>query len=111
MQKQIQLAEYRTYPGAKVFSGRPRGEEVRRLLKFDDCDRAPDCSAIIQIPDDTYAFNMSFFLGLCSESVKKIGAEEFSKKYQFSGPEILLSDLPEFIDQALKESTPLKREK
>jgi hypothetical protein len=97
---------FRTYPGAKVFSGRPRGEEVRRQLGLAKLDAARD-NAVIRIPNDTYTFNMSFLLGLCGESVAIYGPDEFTKHYTFQGPEVILKDFPEYILQAVKESIPL----
>jgi len=97
---------FRTYPGAKVYSGRPRGEEVRRQLGLTKLDGVGG-NAAIRIPGDTYTFNMSFFLGLCGESVVRYGPEEFKKHYTFDGPEVILKDFPEYILQAVKESIPL----
>jgi len=107
MSKQFDLDQYRTYPGAKVFSGRPRGEEVRRRLNLSALDESQE-HAVIRIPDDVYTFNMSFFLGLCAESVAKYGVSEFSKHYEFVGPPVLTKDIPDYVAQAIKESNPLQ---
>jgi hypothetical protein len=107
MSKIFNLGDFRTYAGAKVFSGRPRGEEVRRQLGLTALDAAHELT-IIQIPDDVYTLNMSFFLGLCAESVIAYGPEEFAKHYIFEGPEVLIKDIPEYISQAVKESIPLQ---
>ena len=105
--KTFDLGDFRTYAGAKVFSGRPRGEEVRRQLGLSNLDASGE-RATIRIPDDVYTMNMSFFLGLCGESVVRYGPAEFARHYMFEGPQVLLRDLPEYISQAVKESIPLQ---
>jgi|SRR6185312_3785675 len=107
MSKEFNLGDYRTYPGAKVFSGRPRGEEVRRQLGLSALDAVQE-HAVIRIPDDVYTFNMSFFLGLCAESIVRYGVSEFKNHYRFEGPPVLIDDIPDYIAQAVKESIPLQ---
>jgi hypothetical protein len=75
----ISLAQFR---GSKstLFTGRPQGEEARKKLKLDELDNY-DVEVELLIPDDTTSFNPSFYLGLLFNSIKKLGVENFSKKY------------------------------
>ena len=106
MAKTFDLADYRTYPGAKVFSGRPRGETVRQQMGLDRLDEQQE-DVTIKIPEDTYSFNMSFFLGLCTESVRRRGRDWFTAHYHFVGPEVHLEELPDYVEQAVKQSSVL----
>jgi hypothetical protein len=58
----------------------------------------------IQIPEDTYSINMSFFLGLFANSIRSLGKDEFCRRYRFMGDAVHLDEIPDYIDQALKES-------
>jgi len=66
-----------------VFTGRPRGELLRRKLKVDDLD-AGDLVVDVQIPESTYSITSSFILGLFGKSVVRLGSKEaFYGKYHF----------------------------
>ena len=72
-------------------------------------DRAGDAVTLV-IPKDTYSVNMSFFLGLFANSIRQLGKQEFYKRYQFEGDAIHLDEIPDYVDQALKESFALPEE-
>ena len=78
----ISLAQFR---GSKstLFTGRPQGEEARKKLKLDELDKA-DVEVELLIPDDTTSFNPSFYLGLLFNSIKKLGVDNFLKKYHLT---------------------------
>lgn len=80
--KKINLAGYKGNRSS-VFAGRPQGEEVRKELKLDKEDLLQNEVEFI-IPSDTTSFNPSFYLGLLFDSIKKLGADNFGKKYKFS---------------------------
>lgn len=108
MSNVIDLADYKTSPESKVFSGRPRGEYCRSLLKLDAVDAGPD-PIVVQIPRDAYAVNMSFFLGLFGPSVRRLGVDGFFKHYQFKGSQHILQILPAYAEEALQDEIALPR--
>lgn len=65
------------------FSGRREGRAVRKKHNLDEKDK-DDNSYVVSMPQDTTSFNPSFFLGLFYQSIKKLGIDEFQKKYIFS---------------------------
>src|SRR4051812_15699628 len=97
------LSDYKTTPESKVYSGRPRGELVRSQMELSRHDKAGDTVTIV-IPEDTYSVNMSFFLGLFANTIRQIGKSEFYKRYRFEGAQVHLDEIPDYVDQALKES-------
>ncbi|WP_456313544.1 hypothetical protein [Pseudomonas shirazensis] len=77
----IDLSKYKSSKSS-IFTGRPQGEEVRKLLKLDDIDKNEE-EVVFEIPDNTISFNPSFYLGLLFESYKQLGPEKFERKYSF----------------------------
>lgn len=67
---------------AKVFTGRDRGEDVRKASKIDEIERSYD-EVFIIIPDNIYSINPSFFEELFVNVVLKLGRESFLKKFKF----------------------------
>jgi hypothetical protein len=104
------LSEYRTAPESKVFSGRPRGEWVRGQMELSRHDRDGDV-VTVTIPHDTYSVNMSFFLGLFAVSIRFFGKDKFYEHYKFVGDRVHLDEIPDYVDQALKESFALPEKK
>jgi hypothetical protein len=105
---ELDLGTFRTSPENKIFSGRPRGEEVRRKAKVETLEGSDGIIAV-KIPEDTFTLNLSFFLGLFAESVAQRGRPWFEKHYSFSGPKVQIDKLPYYIDQAEKDAIPLPR--
>jgi hypothetical protein len=67
---------------AKVFTGRDRGEDVRKASKIDEIESSYD-EVFIIIPDNIYSINPSFFEELFVNVVLKLGRENFLKKFKF----------------------------
>ena len=67
---------------AKVFTGRDRGEDVRKASRIDELDEHYEEVKII-IPNNIYSINPSFFEELFVNVVLKLGREGFRNKYQF----------------------------
>lgn len=102
----ISLAQFR---GSKstLFTGRPQGEEARKKLKLDELDKA-DVEVELLIPDDTTSFNPSFYLGLLFNSIKKLGVDNFLKKYHLileSNDLDTISVLKANLDDGLRNAT------
>jgi hypothetical protein len=102
----IDLAQVRTSPESRVFSGRERGLAARQKFNLTRVDLEPGKVTIL-IPQDTYSMNMSFFLGMFGDSVRSLGREGFNRKYRFESDPVHLQSIVEGINRALKESSVL----
>jgi hypothetical protein len=99
----IDLSQFRT-PGSIVFSGRPRGEDLRRKLNLDEFDRDPGKVEVI-IPDEIVSVNSSFFLGLFGPSVRFSRSEpKFLARYDFKCSDAALASIRKGIHEALVRS-------
>ena len=90
-----------------VLSGRLQGEKARSKLKIENKDVDGKKYTVV-IPNRIRTFNPSYFLGLFSLSVEKIGIEEFRMKYQFKSDEgelkeTIKNDIEEGIEWALED--------
>lgn len=104
----IDLGSYRT-ANVHVYSGRPRGEAVRRELNLDTIDSDGQTVEVV-VPEDVYSINASFFLGLFGESVRKAGSkEQFLKKFVFSCSKEIEKDVLDGIDRAFREESALQK--
>lgn len=81
MNRTIKLEKY-LLSNSVYLTGRPEGEDVRRILKLDEEDKKKD-EVIFQISKEITGINVSFFLGLFSKSVKDLSEAEFREKYKF----------------------------
>ncbi len=106
--KVIDLEEARTSKQAKVISGRERGKYWRRQFGIDRLDFS-DEPVQVRIPQDVFSINLSFFLSLFGESVRRLGKEEFQKKYEFRCDPLLRPLIDQGIEQATKTSSILAR--
>lgn len=68
---------------AKVFTGRDRGEDVRKSSDIDKIEEMYD-KIIIIIPDNIYSINPSFFEELFVNVVIKLGKDKFLEKFTFN---------------------------
>jgi len=93
---------------SKVFTGRDRGKFVREHSKIDEIE-ANYKEVNVVIPNDVYSINPSFFEEFLVNVVKKLGKEEFLKKFKFSseGDYECNSPLNQAIDRILKTQTAL----
>lgn len=91
---------------AKVFTGRDRGESVRKESKIDEIEKNSSEVNII-IPDNIYSINPSFFEGLFLNVVIKLGRDGFFKKFKFQslGKYPYSKPLNEAIDRILRKKT------
>lgn len=103
----IDLENYRT-PGAKIFTGRDRGEEVRIASKIDELADKYDHIKII-IPDNLFSINPSFFEELFVNVVTKYKEIGFNEKFSFEnmGTYPYEKPLKEAINRILRENTAL----
>ena len=90
--------------GGPVYTGRPNGEAARAKSGLDEFDRQVEGKAIVQIPNETFSVNSSFFLGLFGLSVRHAGSREaFLRKYEFDVPDYLKDSIEDGISLALQE--------
>lgn len=103
----INLEDFRA-KGAKVFTGRDRGAQVRKDSNIDEIETQSDKVNFI-IPDNIYSINPSFFEELFENVVNKLGKEGFYKKFNFvsSGQYNFEKSLNEAIDRLLRKKTAL----
>ena len=102
----IDLNEARTSPAAKVFAGRERGKFWRIKFKIDELDEAPEAVRVI-VPEDILSLNISFFLNLFGDSIRKLGKDGFKAHYLFENDPVLTPVIDQGIEQALKRSSAL----
>ena len=104
--RRIDLDEARTSPKAKVFAGRERGKYCRAHFRLNELDDSPDEIEVI-IPEDIISLNISFFLNMFGESVRKLGKDGFINHYKFVSDPVLEPGIQQGIEQALKRSSAL----
>lgn len=93
--------------GGPVYSGRERGESLRKQLKIDNAEDSADLVKVT-IPSSAYTVSSSFFLGLFGPSVQKCGSvDKFERKFQFTAPPFLLPLLRKHAALALQPATRL----
>jgi hypothetical protein len=106
----INLEDYRVIGKdgtiAKVFTGRDRGEDVRKATKLDEMEEESEYISII-IPDNIYSINPSFFEELFVNVVLKLGKENFMQKFHFKsiGNYNYERPLSEAITRILRKNT------
>ena len=77
----INLQQYRI-PNSKILYDKDFGIQARRKLKLDEIDKTEEQVTII-IPNDIWALNSSYFIGMFEKSMQCLGEEIFRKKYLF----------------------------
>lgn len=105
--KIINLETYRV-KGSKVFTGRDRGEYVRKQSKLDEAESESE-NITIQVPTDIYTINPSFLEEFLLNVVSKLGKEKFLAKFHFDNPGDykIEKSLNEAIDRILRTKNAL----
>ena len=103
----INLGNFRTF-GARIFTGRDRGEEVREKSKINDLV-AEYSIIIVEIPEDIITINPSFLEELFKDVVLKLGKTGFYEKFKFSclGPYKIEANLETAVDRILRKNSAL----
>ncbi len=102
--KKIDLSKLTQY--IRVISGRDKGIELRAKLKIDEKDNDEEIYEI-EIAKNVYSFNSSCFLGLFSDSIKKLGEKKFREKYQFNCSDLIRMNIEDGIRDAVNNGNPL----
>lgn len=105
----INLEDFRVKKGnlkSKVFTGRDRGEIVRKRSNIDELEEKYDKIKIV-IPKDIRSINPSFFEEMLKNVVKKLGRKGFLDKFTFQseGEYNYHRPLNEAIDRILRPDT------
>ncbi len=100
----LDLNEVRLPRDSKFLSGRPSGESARTHFKLNKLDDIQE-PVQVDIPQDLYGVNLSFFLGMFGDSIRKHGSDYFRDHYQFTGDEVHNRIIEEGIRRALAEAT------
>ena len=94
----IDLAKF----NGPVYTGRQRGELLRRSLQLDELDTAGSPIDVI-VPEGTYTVSSSFFLGLLGPSVVKAGSKDaFYSRYHIKAPDFLYEVMDGYVARALQ---------
>lgn len=105
--KNIGLLEMHRGKSSSMFTGRPQGEEIRKLLGLDTFDEGKE-KYFVNIPSGTTSINPSFFLGLFYPSIKKLGGyDNFKDKYLINietDNEILKKGLIQDLDDCERQA-------
>jgi len=99
----INLERFRS-KGSKVFTGRDRGEQDRKLSKIDQL--AKDFEQIhLIIPVDIYSINPSYLEEFLVNVVSTLGKQKFYDKFVIEnlGEYKIDQDLEEAIDRIIRE--------
>lgn len=108
--KTINLELHRT-KGAKVFTGRDRGIQVRRETKIDNLELTED-KIKIEIPKDIMSVNPSFLEEFLYNVVIKLKKNKFYEKFEFvseSERYDIAVDLEEAVDRILRRENALTK--
>lgn len=88
-----------------VFTGRPRGEQLRALFNVDTID-SDDTVVEVNIPEATYSISSSFILGLFGKSVVRAGSKQaFYSKFHFQANSLFRDVVDSCVSRALQEKT------
>lgn len=105
----IKLENFRAV-GAKVFTGRDNGAQVRIDSKIDEIEKTND-KVYFVIPDNIYSINPSFFEELFENVVIKLDKAGFFNKFIFvnEGNYNYEKPLNEAIERLLRKKTALDK--
>ncbi len=107
MTTELNLNVYLT-KGAKVFTGRDRGLQVRKQSNINQLVKTNDVLTI-RIPDEVRSINPSFLEELLTDVVRMYGRDGFLQRVKFvNAPRYdVTQDLEEAIDRILTEDNAL----
>lgn len=105
----INLEKFRT-PGARIFTGRDRGAQVREESNIDKLIDSGEYIEVI-IPTDIITINPSFLEEFIKNVVKKLGRDNFLAKVSFvnTGEYKIESNLETAIERILRKNNALNK--
>ena len=106
----IDLEKYRTSNKtikSKVFTGRDRGEDVRKNSGIDNKFATADSLTII-VPDDIFSITPSFLEEFLFNIVHDYGKDAVLQKLRFKGKYDIHQSLDEAIDRILQKKNGLE---
>ncbi len=104
----INLNTYRTH-GARIFSGRDRGKQVREESRLDEIVSSTTDIIEIVVPEDTITINPSFLEEFFKNVVKLLGKENFYSRFKFinNGEYQIKPNLETAIERILRKRNAL----
>jgi hypothetical protein len=101
----IDLEDFRT-KGAKVFTTRPRGIQVRNDSRINEIEPTVE-QIVIRIPADISSINPSFLEEFFETVVLRLGEADFYKKFSFinEGSYKIDTDLAEAVERIMREES------
>ncbi|KKJ78287.1 hypothetical protein WH95_02970 [Kiloniella litopenaei] len=104
---EVNLAKATKGGSINNLSGKDRGIAVRRFLKIDEYDSSKEV-VHVRVPDDMDVITPSFFQGLFSQSIVKLGGKDgFVNQYKFHANAELMKWINRGIDRSLMKRTAL----
>lgn len=97
----INLKKYQAH-GERVFAGRAKGQRVRDEERLSELIETGE-PILVLIPENVFSVNSSFFLGMFTEAILKLGPEEFRNRFSFEG-----IDMREAVEAGILEVRFLK---
>lgn len=96
----IDLDEVTDHGAIRNLSGKERGESARCHFRLDELD-VSDEVVVVCAPDYLVNISSSYFLGMFSPSIERLGGEEgFLRKYQFEAQPHVRVAIRHGIDRA-----------
>lgn len=93
----INLADLTRNGEVRNLTGHERGNEARRHYNLDALDVGNE-EVVIKVPSEVYAISPSFFQGMLTESIVRLGGREaFLKRYRFDASPIILQQVERAI--------------
>lgn len=96
------MAKIELSPQILVYTGRSRGRQDRARFLIDQHDDSDEVVEVV-VPDEIYSMTSSYFLELFGKSIRKLGRDEFLRKYAIVGPDHVLRKVDDWIARALRE--------
>ncbi|WP_447578276.1 hypothetical protein [Achromobacter kerstersii] len=102
MEQKVMKIDLANFEGP-VYSGRERGETIRRQVRLDNADADAGLLVDVVVPRDAYSVTSSFFLGLFGPSIVTAGSRErFYRKFRFAAQPTILKRMDSFVVRALQ---------
>ncbi|MGL4861782.1 MAG: hypothetical protein ACRC4T_01510 [Cetobacterium sp.] len=108
--ERINIDKFLPTPESDYLNGRPEGETARKNLKLNEKDNKEEKVEIF-ISSKLIGINISFFLGLFSESIVKYKEKEFYEHYIFiyedkETEKLVEKDIKNGVKEALSHVNP-----
>lgn len=87
-------------------SGKEKGQQARELFGLDQIDARGE-TVMVVCPDNLRNISSSFFLGMFSQSVRRLGKDAFLSRYRFQADAEIWAAIMHGIDRSLSSRASL----